>query len=274
VSEDPVAAPALPTSGDIRLGSEELELVLYVLGGAAALPGRMAPAPHVEDLTPIRRTAAHSLRARQLVFHTADGYRVDPTLAAALAIPTQQVLAYEFDLERDGQVVSGAAGTDGERGLLVRPGSDGTVTVRWFPARELAVALVAAVGSAPGGRTELVTDVAALAPPLPVSNRGELVRELGRRGMEAALAEELATILAGRTGSGQVHAVRPASEGWLVSAVPVSWWDTAAGRYLVTPAPPDGDPDGAQRVRLTPSGDATLVQALAELASSIQVGGS
>ncbi|MCP2260339.1 EspG family protein [Streptoalloteichus tenebrarius] len=254
-------------TGSLRVSSEELEVLLFVLGEAAALPGRMVSREQTEHMELVREVAARSLLARGLVTGVEGGYRVEPTLAEALAVPTRQVLAFEADLEREGRLVRGAAATDGERGLLVLPSVDGTVALRWFPAHELARAVVASAGHAEAGRADLRVPAALLVEP-PVDLNLELdVPAAVARGASPEAAAALAEILAARHGSGRVAAVRPVGDGWVESAAPVAWWDTDRGRFLVTPGGPG--PDGARTVRVSPGGDEELVGALAGLAATV-----
>jgi hypothetical protein len=255
------------TADELVLGSEELETLLHVLGDAAALPGRLAPswqangaervAEHVT--VAVRRTAAHSLLARGLVRRAGGGWQVEPGLAALLAVPTRPVIGFEFDLERDGEVSSGAACAAAEHGALVLPRADGTVLLRGFPPGQLAQAVVEVAGSAPPGTAELDLPGRVLAEPLTSIDEATLTG----RGLTPEQAAALAGILRARRGSGRTFAVRRHGDEWVSSPRPVAWWDTDGGRYLIGPGPVDAD--GERLVNVRGCTDVELRAALAEL---------
>ena len=259
--------------GPLPLGSEELETLLHVLGDAAALPGRLVPAWHGEQdeptgdlgyVTAIRRTAAHSLLARGLGRRSGDGFQVEPAVAALLAVPTRPSVGFEFDLERGGAVVSGAACATADDAVLVLPRPDGTVLVRGLPPAELGQAVVDVAGSEPPGGARVDVPRSVLADPLGSADPGVLAEH----GLDREQARTLAGILRARTGSGRAFAIsRGEAPGWVSSPLPVAWWDTENGRYLVGPGPLG--PDGQPLVSVCGCTDADLRNALAELTATL-----
>ena len=256
--------------GPLLLGSEELETLLHVLGDAAALPGRLAPTWHLEHtddpayLTAIRRTAAHSLLARGLVRHVGERFEVEPGIAALLAVPTRPSIGFEFDLEHGATVVSGAACATADHAVLVLPRLDGTVLVRGLVPGELAHAVVEIAGAAAPGPAGLDLPRAVLAEPLGSADPAVLAE----RGLTPEQAETLAGILRARTGSGRAFAVsRGDGPDWSSSPLPVSWWDTTMGRFLVGPGPLG--PDGQPLVNVQGCTDLELRNALAELTATV-----
>ena len=252
------------------LGSEELETLLHVLGDAAALPGRLAPAWHGEQsadpayLTTIRRTAAHSLLARGLVRQTGDGFVVEPAMAGLLAVATRAGIGFEFDLERGGVVVSGAAWATADEGVLVLPRPNGTVLVRAMAPAELAQAVVDVAGASAPGEASVDVPKSVLAEPLGSADPAVLAE----RGLDPDGASALAGILGARTGSGRAFAIgRGPGPQWLSSPLPVAWWDTTVGRFLVGPGPVGAD--GRPLVGIRGCTDADLRDALAELATTV-----
>jgi hypothetical protein len=256
---------------EATLGAEELETLLHVLGDAAALPGRLAPTWQAERsdpvyLTAIRRTAAHSLLARGLVRRAGTGFEVEPAMAALLAVPTRPAVGFEFDIERGGAVVPGAGCATADDALLVLPRRDGTVLVRGLAPAKLAEAVVEAAGTSRPGPASVDVPRSVLAEPLDSASPAALAE----RGLDPDRAGTLAGILGARTGSGRAFAIRrdggddgAGGTGWLSSPVPVAWWDTTAGRYLVGPGPVG--PDNQRLVSIRGCTDTDLRNALAEL---------
>lgn len=264
------AHSSAPAVTDVRLGSEELETLLHVLGEAAALPGRLAPtwqAEHSDDpayLTAVRRTAAHSLLARGLLRRAGDGFEVEHLMTTLLAVPTRPSVGFEFDLERGGVVVSGAACGTADDAVLVLPYRDGTVLVRGIAPADLARAVVEVAGHSEAGTSSVDLPRSVLAEPLGTADPAVLVE----RGLDPEPARILAGILGARTGSGRAFAIR-GGQGpvWSSSPLPVAWWDTTAGRFLVGPGPVG--PDGQPLVNVRGCTDADLQTALAELTTTV-----
>jgi hypothetical protein len=245
--------------GELRLGSEELETLLHVLGDEAALPGRLAPDWRIEsteDITAVRRAAAHSLLARDLVRRSDGAFQVRPALAELLAVPTRPSIGFEFDIERGGSVISGAACATADDGMLVLPRADGTVLLRGFPPDELAKAVVDVAGASPPGGVSLDLPKEVLAEP------PQTVDALAERGLAPGQAAALAGILRARTGSGRAFAIRR-GDAWVSSPQPIAWWDTTNGRYLVGPGPVGQD--GQRLINVRGCTDLDLRNALAEL---------
>jgi EspG family len=259
------------STDELTLGSEELETLLHALGDAAALPGRLAPNWQLENgsedcATAVRRTAAHSLLARGLVRQQPSngGFEVRPDVAALLAVPTRPSVGFEFDLERDGELSSGAGCATTDHGVLVVPRRDGTVLVRQIEPGELAEAVVDVAGSAPPGDGNLDLPRTVLTEPLASTDPEALVA----RGLTTQQAAALARILRDRTGSGRAFAIRTHDTQWVSSPLPVAWWDTANGRYLVSPGPVG--PDGQTRlINVRGCTNLDLRNALAELTTTL-----
>ena len=236
---------------DLRLGAVPYPLDVPQHGATLDERARVRDAAHAE----LRRSGLHTSRG------------VDPELVAALGLLARPAVRVDalFLPDLAAEPVPALVAVRG--GVAVRAVQrDGAVVLDRVRDTAVAAALVELLPAAPPGPGRSVT-LPASALGGPRSDPGEVTSAVRSGDRGSAQARELAAILAHPVvRTGQFGVTRLDERGRPAGTGGVSWFDTAAGRYLNAAAPGRG---GEQWLTVTPADAGRIAHRVGEVLAAV-----